>query len=443
MVRSYTAVLDACLQLLELLISVAILVGGFVGGFAAVAPNSFLTLKRKARVLKIRALRALDSTTGAATRSAPADWATDRVTALPDIWALVAEHSGFVGAWRLTGVCTAAREGATVWLRTLPGLVMCGGIGCGPGSPGWYKSDVWRLDLAELRWDHTSDLALARASPVCCAVRGGVVVLGGQLARFRPGENTLEDCFTASVEILGSNSETGEQIFRALPPLSCSPIINSAAVVVDESESEQGQVLLIGGDDGRTHAGEVHKVDLATGVCTPLPSLLSTRREVCTAARLPDGRVVCVGKNVGDSEGITAEVLPAQGSLTTAASWRWRQLPGMRVAWFGCGGCVLSDGRFAIFGGQTDFGFATITALCEVLVLDGHDRRWEPLPPMHEARTKFACSAVGRCVIVAGGDVRGTAEVYEEALGLWRRLPCSLPDHAGICWMGSALMQRR
>ena len=48
------------------------------------------------------------------------DWATDRVTALPEFWTLVAEHSGIVGAWRLTGVCTAAREGAKGWLRTLP-----------------------------------------------------------------------------------------------------------------------------------------------------------------------------------------------------------------------------------------------------------------------------------------------------------------------------------
>jgi hypothetical protein len=118
--------------------------------------------------------------------------------------------------------------------------------------------------------------------------------------------------------------------------------------VIDESESEQGQVLLIGGDDGRTIIWAVHTVDLATGVCTPLPPLLSSRRLVCTAARLPDGRVVCVGKNRGDSEGITAEVLeelPDQGSLTSAASWRWRELPGMSVSRFGCGGCVLSDGR--------------------------------------------------------------------------------------------------
>jgi hypothetical protein len=34
----------------------------------------------------------------------------------PEVWALVAEHSGLVRAWRLTGVCKAAREGAREWL---------------------------------------------------------------------------------------------------------------------------------------------------------------------------------------------------------------------------------------------------------------------------------------------------------------------------------------
>jgi hypothetical protein len=79
----------------------------------------------------------------APTTRAFANWAVHRATALPEFWALVAEHSGLVGAWRLTGVCVAAREGAKVWLRTLPRLVVCGG---------WVRGSrctnaAWRLDL--------------------------------------------------------------------------------------------------------------------------------------------------------------------------------------------------------------------------------------------------------------------------------------------------------
>jgi hypothetical protein len=80
-------------------------------------------------------------------------------------------------------------------------------------------------------------------------------------------------------------------------------------------------------------------------------------------------------------------------------------------------------------------------ASCEVLTLDGDIERWDPLPPMHEARKWFACAAIGGCVIVAGGQQGSlTAEVYEEALGRWRRLPCSLPHDGMLSNTGGALM---
>jgi hypothetical protein len=61
-----------------------------------------------------------------------------QVVALVEIWGIITEHSGLGGAWRLTGVCRAAREGAKAWLRTLPGLVVCGGhfISDSLGIPG-------------------------------------------------------------------------------------------------------------------------------------------------------------------------------------------------------------------------------------------------------------------------------------------------------------------
>jgi hypothetical protein len=368
------------------------------------------------------------------------DWATSRVVALPEFWTLVAEHSGLAGAWRLTGVCVAAREGAKAWLRTLPRLVVCGGYTAG----GEISSGVWKLDLGELRWERTSDLALARMSLACCAVRGGVVVLGGEHDLFESGEHEMEDiCVTASVEILEYDSEAELGQIFVLPPLSCGPCVGAAAVPIDESESEQGQVLPIGGIDGHGNDSPwVHTLDLATGACTPLPSLLSPRG-LCTAARLPDGRIVCVG--LDDSKGITVQLLeelPDQGSLTSAASWRWRELPVMGIARSGCGGCFLSDGRFAVFGGMTTaFDSSTSTTSCEVLTLNGDDARWEQVSPMHEARVGVTCVAVGGCVIVAGANISGTVEVYEEALGRWRRLPCSLPDYAGGIWMGRAMMR--
>jgi hypothetical protein len=382
----------------------------------------------------------------APTTRASARWAISRAAALPEFWTLVAEHSGLAGAWRLTGVCRASRIGAKEWLRTLRRLVVCGGYVTGEG----YTSAVWRLDLGELRWEQMSDLGCARAELACCTVRGNVVVLGGL---------NSEEAALATVEILRSiDAEAEEPAFTDLPPLACGPRTSSIALPIDESESAEGQVLLLGGcgEDGQLLdvASRVLKVDLATGACTPHPPLLYDRWDF-TAARLPDGRVVCAGGVEDDADddaddededgshqphqsSRTAEVLepPEQGSPDGV--WRWRELPHMSVQRFCTAGCVLSDGRFAVFGGL-DINEVT-TASCEALTLGG-DERWEPLPPMLEARSDFFCAAVGGCVIVAGGyDLTPAVDVYEEGLGRWRRLPCSLPHGGGLAWMGSALM---
>jgi hypothetical protein len=325
----------------------------------------------------------------------------------------------------LTGVCRASRVGAKEWLRTLRRLVVCGGYVGGSGD----TSAVWRLDLAELRWERMSDLGGTRGEHACCTVRGSVVALGG---------GGSEEAALTTVEVLRYDSEAEEHTFTDLAPLSCNPHFGSIALLVDESESTEGQVLLLGGlgeaAEELDEAARVLKVDLTTGACTPHTPLLYDR-VYFTAARLPDGRVVCAGGL--DQASITVEVLdpPAQGS--TDGVWRWRELPHMSVQRDDAAGCVLSDGRFAVFGGED--GNHDRLASCEASNLDGDDR-WEPLLPMHEARGGVACAAVGGCVIVAGGNVGSTVEVYEEALGRWRRLPCSLPHDAGVFLMGSATM---
>jgi hypothetical protein len=372
----------------------------------------------------------------APTTRASSRWAVSRVTALPEFWNLVAEHSGLAGAWRLTGVCRASRVGAKEWLRTLRRLVVCGGYVTGGGG---YTSAVWRLDLGELRWERMPDLGRARDAHAYCAVRGGVVVLGG-------GDGEEDDL--ATEEVL----KAGEHTFAALSPLSCGPRAGSIALPINESESAEGQVLLLGGCDEHYTAldvaARVVKVDLATGACTPHPPLLYAGRVCFAAARLPDGRVVCVGGedyHEGDDENdddnypasITAEVLepPEQGSPDGV--WRWRELPHMSVQRCRPSGCVLSDGRFAVFGG-IEINHVAV-ASCEVLTLDGAER-WEPLPPMREVRQGHTCAAVGGCVIVAGGRSTAVVEVYEEALKRWRRLPCNLPHEGGLYCAGSALL---
>ena len=183
---------------------------------------------------------------------------------------------------------------------------------------------------------------------------------------------------------------------------------------------------------GGIMSSTVHLVDLATGVCTPgRPDLLRSRCEFA-AAGLPGGRIVCAG----DDSSAEMWGAPVQGALD--AAWSWGQLPAMSAGRVGCSGCVMSDGRFAVLGGTIGgIGGADMSS-CEALAIGGDDEHWEPLLPMHDARAHFACAAVAGCVIVAGGFGRRSAEVYNEVLGRWLRLPRDLPHNLG--GIGSALL---
>jgi hypothetical protein len=108
----------------------------------------------------------------------------------------------------------------------------------------------------------------------------------------------------------------------------------------------------------------------------------------------------------------------------------------MSVARAGCCECVMSDGRFAVLGGEGNDG---PLSSCEALVL-GDAAHWEPLSPMHDSRWLFACGAVAGCVIVAVGIDRTSAEVYDESRNRWLRLPCDLPYEGELFSMGSALL---
>jgi hypothetical protein len=196
-------------------------------------------------------------------------------------------------------------------------------------------------------------------------------------------------------------------------------------------------VLLLGGlDEDFTPLSTVHLVDLATGACAQQPNLLHPRSYLA-AGRLPDGRVVCAG---GLSVASSAEVWGPSEQGAPDAPWTWTELPAMSVPVprHGCCGCVMSDGRFAVLGGFNNNNVPTSS--CEALVVGG-DANWEALSPLQDARAHFTCGAVAGCVIVAGGAGLKSAEVYDEDLKRWLRLPCDLPSASSIlAFMGSAVL---
>ena len=104
---------------------------------------------------------------------------------------------------------------------------------------------------------------------------------------------------------------------------------------------------------------------------------------------------------------------------------------------YGCSGCVLSNGRFAILGGVNN-GSHQLSS-CEVLAV-GNGEHWEHLPPTHDARTWFACAAMAGGIIVAGVEGLKSAEVFDEVLDRWLQLPCDLPMDGQLFDMGSTLL---
>jgi hypothetical protein len=303
------------------------------------------------------------------------------------------------------------------WLGTLPGLVMSGGV-----DGYWPMSEVWRLDLATLQWVPMPALVAARLNHACCVVRKALVVLGGIVED--------EEGASSRVEILSAGGEDG--VFTVFPTLSCGGIAGATAIAVEESDSATGQALLLGGCDELIGIlSTVHLVDLATGVCMPQAALLDDR-SAFAAVRIPDGRIACAG---GYGALASAEVWGPPASESSNAAWTWTQLPAMSVGRHGSCGCVMSDGRFAVLGGRSNDVY---TSSSETLMIDG-DEHWHSLPPMHHARGFFACAAVARCIIVAGGHNTPSAEVYDEALNRWIQLPYEIPG-GNTCLMGSALL---
>ena len=123
------------------------------------------------------------------TTRARASWVADRITALPEMWALVALHLRLVGAWRLMLVCKAARVGAKDFLKTPHGLVVCGGHTTGGGLWSRCGGLISRRCGGRVAMPALED---ARCYHAYCAVRDNLVVVGGAIS-----EGTL-----GSVEML-------------------------------------------------------------------------------------------------------------------------------------------------------------------------------------------------------------------------------------------------
>ena len=72
----------------------------------------------------------------------------------------------------------------------------------------------------------------------------------------------------------------------------------------------------------------------------------------------------------------------------------------------------------------------------------GETEHWDPLPPMHHARSDLRAQRWPDALSLREGALQGTAstEVYDEALDRWTRLPCNLPTDLPSEGMGGVLI---
>ena len=127
---------------------------------------------------------------------------------------------------------------------------------------------MWVLDLEDMQWTYYTHLLCERAHHACCMVRGSVFVLAGKDDEDTDTGGCTASVEVASVEVLRYRArETEEDVFRDLLSLARGAVNLPIAISIDESESDEGQVLLIGGADVEGTTSKVHIVDLATGVC--------------------------------------------------------------------------------------------------------------------------------------------------------------------------------
>jgi hypothetical protein len=227
-----------------------------------------------------------------------ANWAVERATGLPEVWALVAKCRGVVGAWQLMRVCRASARKKK--LSQHPA-----------GARGVRRAFFGCGSERRVEAESGDDAVGAHGCSRYCAY--GSCVLRGERHPRRARRTTGYNDFTSGVEMLSSALGA----FEDLPPLSYSNTAGAAAIAVDESDSAAGQVLLLGGmDEDVGVLSTVYLVDLATGACAQQPDLLRSR-VYPAAGSLPDGRIVYAG-GIGDYDSAEVWGPPTQSPLDAA-----------------------------------------------------------------------------------------------------------------------------
>jgi hypothetical protein len=341
---------------------------------------------------------------------------------LQEAWCLgpVLEGCNLIDLWRLQGVSRAFKGKCAEALRDLGSLLVCGGLESVLGSA---LGSVHLLSLDAMRWREGPSLPQGLFDHACVAQSDGTVLCIGGGSRVVDDSDVDPDFLDQYSEFLFALEPGAEEwVQRSL--LHCGRRSFAAKAC------EDGTVLMLGGFDrdwSDIPTTRVDRLDPATGVVTPLPSLLHA---ACGSWTVP-------GKRMVFTTGRTAQVYDTSTAVSTQLPdipFVRVQLPDIPFIRVGSAGVALPDSRCGVLGGFCEDAGSTTSCIA----YNDKAGAWEELPELLAPRSTSATWLVGGCVVILGGADRegldGRMEVLDLKAGKWRYVPgAEVGFHFGSC----------
>ncbi len=326
---------------------------------------------------------------------------------------LEADGVGLVALCRLRRVSKACFESVDIVLRQQPPVVLLGGEEA--RLSGLNVRTVKSLDLVSMGFSSCTDMPNGRCFMATCGLPDGrVLMAGGSEGRWtnkrgiseldKENVNTSKQAGvgtahatthaqeSASVQICKNNRWT------SLPPM-IEARAGARAVVLDD-----GRVLVAGGSRGELYLRSAEVLDVSKGTWTTLPDM-----HFCychhAIGKLPDGRVIVAGGLAAGQPGTQWQL----AEIYDPAKNCWSILPTLSARRQFCAGCVDTNGRFIVSGGEDERG---VHATCEAF--NPALECWEAAPDLIHARAGHTMCRIGGALFVAGGRGNGKSRILSE-----------------------------
>jgi Kelch motif protein/galactose oxidase-like protein len=291
--------------------------------------------------------------------------------------------------WTLTGSLSTARFGQTATLLPNGKVLVAGGKG-----PNGDVASAELYNPATGTWSSAGSMSTARLGQTATLLPNGKVLVAGGVNS--SGILASAELYDPAAGTAGTWSPTGS--------MTTVRSFQTATLLAN------GKVLVEGG----TGTGSAELYDPATGTWSSTGSM-STARYGQTATLLQNGKVLVAGGSSGTSGGPSF----ASAELYDPATGTWSSAGSMTAGRQKHTATLLSNGKVLVVGGRDSNG--TDLATAELYdPASGTSGTWSPTGPMTTARANQTATLLANGkVLVAGGYLLASAELYDPAAGTW------------------------